>query len=97
METYPENNFTAIVLARSIDVQDDVTYSLAEECVVISEPMKGNGYPYPKNCREDIERLLNQIREDYEFEGIEPIDICEIVTENGATLWNEGNNDGFTT
>ncbi len=97
MKMLPENNFTAVVLARSLLAEDDVTFSLIEECVVISEPMKGNGYPYPKNCREDIEMILNRIRADYEFEDIEPIDVCEIVTASGETLWNEGNRHGFTT
>lgn len=96
MEAQPENNFTAVVLVRTL--HDSSVGSVMDECIIISEDMWGDGFPYPKNCREDIADLLSILRAEYAFEDLEPIDICEIVTEDGRTLWNEGDDkNAFTT
>jgi len=46
MEPQSQNNFIAVILASQwIDG--------VEKYVYISEQMLGNGYPYPRDCREE--------------------------------------------
>lgn len=53
----------------------------------------GKGY-YPQNTKEDIEELLNALGydEDLDLHELNPIDVCEVITDDGVSLWKESEN-----
>lgn len=48
------------------------------------------GY-YPENNKEDIQELIDSLgcSEDLELYNLKPLDVCEIVTSDGLSLWKE--------